>query len=129
YHLTRCAACSELAPESTGRRCPSCGQSKLVQGDTNRLAAIADRSAPSRPAHRPPYIHQVPLEFNPKPGPKTLNRLLDRYQTEMNALHHASREELAEVVSPSLADAIITNRRGETRIEEGGGGRYGRVLS
>ncbi|RKD25630.1 hypothetical protein BEP19_01415 [Ammoniphilus oxalaticus] len=128
YHLTRCAACSELVSETAGERCPDCGHPQLIQGVFNRLQVIADRPAPLHPAHRPPYIHQVPLEFIPKLGPKTMERLLGQFQTEMNVLHEATEQQLADVVGAALAAAIIKNRQGQMRIASGGGGRYGKVL-
>ena len=128
YHLTRCASCSELVRENEGQRCPYCGHSKLIKGVYNRLQEIVDRPSPMHPDHRPPYIHQVPLEFIPKLGPKKMKELLRHFQTEMNVLHHVPEDQLAQVVGEAIAHLIIKNRRGEMQILEGGGGRYGKVI-
>jgi PHP family Zn ribbon phosphoesterase len=45
----------------------------------------------------------------------------------MNILHHVSREELLQVVSEGIADAIVQARAGETAIISGAGGIYGRL--
>ena len=67
-------------------------------GVYDRLCEIRDRAAPVHPAHRPPYIHQVPLEFIPRLGPKAYERLLTAFGTEMAVLHDASYEDLVDVV-------------------------------
>lgn len=128
YHLTRCASCSELVRDKEEGRCPYCGHSQLVKGVFNRLQEIADRPTPVHPNYRPPYIHQVPLEFIPKLGPKKMKALLHHFKTEMNVLHHVQEDQLAQVVGESLAQLIMKNRNGQIQILEGGGGHYGKVV-
>jgi len=128
YHLTRCASCSELVREMEGERCPYCGHTGLIKGVFNRLQEIADRPSPVHPDYRPPYIHQVPLEFIPKLGPKKMKELLHHFQTEMNVIHHVQEDKLVQVVGESLAKMIIKNRNGKMQILEGGGGHYGKVV-
>ena len=128
YHLTRCASCDELVKEEPGAHCPYCGHAKLIQGVSNRLHQIADLEQPNHPSFRPPYIHQVPLEFIPKLGPKKMNELLNHFHTEMNILHHVAESELAAVVGSEISGYIVKNRRGEMHVLEGGGGKYGKVL-
>ncbi|HJV45905.1 MAG TPA: endonuclease Q family protein [Bacillota bacterium] len=129
YHLTRCAACSELIREDDGERCPYCGHSQIINGVFNRLRDIADLNTPQHPPHRPPYVHQVPLEFIPGLGPRKLKDLLDCFGTEMRVLHFVTETELAAIVGETLARLIIQNRLGIVNIEEGGGGKYGKILS
>ncbi|MBM7865149.1 TIGR00375 family protein [Heliobacterium gestii] len=76
---------------------------------------------------RPPYIHQVPLEFLPGVGPKAMQKLLDCFGTEMNLLHRATDEEIAAAAGPKLAKTLLAHRRGEIAWIDGGGGRFGRV--
>jgi len=124
YHTTVCAECLEpLAPDA--HTCPACGSKKIIKGVRDRILELAGGSAPGR--KRPPYQYQVPLEYLPKLGPKTFSKLLDRFGTEMNVIHHASLEALMEVVPEKLARAIIQMRSGKQEIQAGGGGRYGKI--
>ncbi|MDA8352702.1 MAG: endonuclease Q family protein [Firmicutes bacterium] len=125
YHRTRCLNCEELLP-SAEIRCRFCGSTKVVRGVMDRIEQIADR--PSRhPAHRPPYVYQVPLEFIPKLGPKTLECLLGRFGTEMEILHRAPLSAISELAGEGIAHHIRLAREQRLEIEEGGGGTYGRV--
>ena len=100
-------------------------------GVFDRLLEVADRDeeeAALWAARRPPYVHQVPLEFIPGVGPRTLSRLLSAFGTEMNILHRVSAEALAEVVPRPVAERIVLARSGRLRLAAGGGGRYGKVV-
>ncbi|QSO53384.1 TIGR00375 family protein [Alicyclobacillus curvatus] len=126
YHRSRCAKCGETWNEETGR-C-SCGSTKQVIGVYDRLLQIRDSDAPFHPQHRPPYRYQVPLEFVPGLGPKSLARLLDEFGSEMAVLNRVSFDELANVVGKQLADVIDKSRSGEVQFIEGGGGVYGKLI-
>ncbi|MCL6549350.1 MAG: endonuclease Q family protein, partial [Alicyclobacillus sp.] len=125
YHRTFCLACGEVWPE--GSASCRCGSTKRVGGVYDRLLQIRDRDHPVHPPHRPPYIHQVPLEFIPGLGPKLRDRLLAAFGSEMAVLHRASEEELAEVVGPDLARRIDDARNGRVDFTSGAGGVYGKV--
>ena len=127
YHRTCCGKCGvHLDHEAGIGRCTRCG-GRITKGVFDRISEIADRLIPEHPAYRPPYFYQIPLEFIPGIGGKTLNKLLSRFGTEMNVLHLATWEELAEIVGDKLAAQIISARSGETAIIDGGGGIYGRL--
>lgn len=129
YHRTHCDACGLTAEAPPPvRSCPRCGNRRVTFGVLDRLTEIADQEPGHSPAHRPPYHWQVPLEYLPRVGPKTLDRLIAVFGSEMAVLHRAGREELAETVGERVAEAIIKGRRGELALSVGGGGRYGRVL-
>jgi uncharacterized protein (TIGR00375 family) len=82
----------------------------------------------SRPTlDRPPYIHQVPLEYIPKLGPKSLNRLVEAFGSEMKVIHSSTREELEKYVPSDIASLILSARQGNVRIQMGGSGKYGKV--
>lgn len=129
YHRSFCLACQHIldTAEVHAERCPACGSTSLTRGVHDRIRAIADRTEPVFPAHRPPYIDQVPLEFIPGLGPKTLNKLLEHFGTEMNILHRVTKEQLAEATNESIAEAISLAREGKLDLQSGGGGRYGKV--
>lgn len=128
YHRTFCNVCLQKIPLTSDRRCPECGGNNIVVGVADRLEEIADRPEKSNPpTKRPPYICQVPLEFVPGVGPRTLDRLIEAFGSEMNVLHQARWDDLCEVVDEPVARRIIEARKGKLSLSEGAGGKYGRV--
>jgi len=131
YHRTFCLTCDavlDLASVS-GATCSACASRKLVLGVWDRIEAIADRREPVHPPHRPPYHYQIPLDFIPKVGKRTLDKLLDAFGTEMNVLHRATEAQLVDVVGEKIGGDIVRARLGLLPIAVGGGGIYGKVLS
>lgn len=127
YYRSRCLNCGDLWPAGQNIwKCPACGGQKRVKGVRDRIEELSDQPSMS-PAHRSPYIYQVPLQMLPGIGPKTFNRLLEHLGTEMNILHQASREEIAAVTNERVADQIIRARKQQLNLVEGGGGKYGKV--
>ncbi|MBM7646223.1 uncharacterized protein (TIGR00375 family) [Scopulibacillus daqui] len=125
YHRTCCANCyTVLNNHKQGERCPDCGDKRVIKGVYDRLMELKQAG---HPPERPPYIHQVPLEFIPSVGPKTLEKLLRRFGTEMAVIHQASEEELKRTAGEKTADLIIKAREGRLSLETGGAGRYGKV--
>lgn len=129
YHRTYCSQCDNVldAQEMHADRCSLCGSKKIVQGVMDRLMTIADRTSSQIPAWKAPYQYQIPLEFIPGIGKKTLSRLLENVGTEMVILHRASEQEIAESVGEKLARLILRAREGKLQIGTGGGGIYGKV--
>lgn len=132
YHRTFCLNCGSLADEGAAAvRCPMCGSPKLVRGVMDRieqLAIQAGREYPYVPDNRPQYIYQVPLEFVPGIGKRTVDKLLDRFDTEMNVLHDAPQEELASLIGDTAASVITGAREGTLQLQAGGGGKYGKIV-
>ena len=124
YYKTVCASCGWQMAEEAG--CPHCGGGAFVKGVSTRIQELSEEGLPA--VERPPYIHQVPLDFIPGLGPKTFERLLQAFGTEMAILHRATREQIAQVVPEKLALLIDKARKGEIAINHGGGGKYGRVV-
>ncbi len=125
YHETVCANCGEQVKEAGLPHCPHCGKGPLVKGVAKRINELSD--APLQEVERPPYIHQVPLDFLPGIGLKTIEKMLNAFGTEMNILHKASLEELQEVIPEKSAYLIDLARKGELGITGGGGGIYGKI--
>lgn len=125
YHRTMCENCYEVIEESGVSVCPFCGNRRITKGVFDRLQEL--KRADGGVTGRPPYIHQVPLEFIPKLGPKTLDKLRDHFRTDMAILHEVSEEALRTVVSGNIADYILQARHGTLSIRIGGAGRYGKV--
>ena len=132
YHRSYCTAC-ELAAEAPPPvlACPRCGATErpFVRGVLDRVRAIADRSAPESPEHRPDYHYQVPLSFVPGLTRSGLSRLIARFGSEMAVLHQARPEELAALVGFEVARALVEAREGRLILESGGGGHYGKVAA
>lgn len=125
YHETVCGKCSfPLIEIEKVDECSQCGSSKIIKGVSIRIKELSNTF--TRPK-RPPYIHQVPLEFIPGLGNARLNRLLQHFSTEMQIIHEVPYENLAELLPRQIADAIISAREGILSFTAGGGGIYGKV--
>jgi len=128
YHRTFCEICNYTTTSNPPvYKCEKCGSDKIVKGVFDRIVEIGDyqQSLPP-PPHRPSYFHQVPLEFVPGVGKKTLDRLFSYFGTEMN-IFKASYQEISQVVGFEIAQDIILARKGLLKLSPGGGGRYGKV--
>ncbi|ASK63279.1 TIGR00375 family protein [Virgibacillus phasianinus] len=124
YHTTVCRNCLEPLTIKD-QVCPACGSTKIVKGVSDRIKELASTTGSGM--NRPPYKYQVPLEYLPSLGPKTYKKLLEKFGTEMNIIHHVPLTRLTEVVPEKLAEAIIQMRNGELMIKAGGGGKYGSI--
>lgn len=124
YYQTVCATCSEQNSEKSVR-CKVCGSEKFIQGVSIRIKELSEAEVDVR--LRPPYIHQVPLDFIPGLGPRTMDRLLQAFGTEMAILHSVTIDQLKQVVPHKIATMIGLARTGQLAIEVGGGGVYGKI--
>lgn len=126
YHRTVCASCfMHIGSAEESGACPQCGSAKRIKGVADRISELATTAAGNE--QRPPYVHQVPLEFIPGLGPKMLGRLLDHFGTEMAILHHVPFTSLKEVIPEKTAAMIEDARKGCLQFHAGGGGKYGRI--
>jgi len=126
YHQTVCAKCGEqLSIMMTV--CPKCNSTQIIKGVALRIQELSEQLVNKR--DRPPYIHQVPMDFIPGLGPKMMDRLVHAFGTEMNILHHVSLEQLEQIVPHKIAKMIDLARTGQLVIEVGGGGIYGKIQS
>lgn len=123
YHTTVCENCLQPIDQLP---CTHCGNTKMVKGVKERIEELGNRTQTDK--ERPPYIYQVPLDFIPGIGPKTLIKLLEAFGTEMNIIHQANEEELLKVVDRKIAEMILSLRNGTLLIRQGGGGKYGKVI-
>ena len=128
YHRTFCDECNQvIETKEPVSICPKCGSQKVTFGVFDRIELIKDKKESKSPANRPPYIYQVPLTFIPGLGAKTIDKLLDKFGTEMTILHKLSQDDLEAVVGEKVAKEIILAREGKMKLQAGGGGTYGRV--
>ena len=128
YHRTHCDNCdSTIETKEPVEICPKCGSDKVTFGVFDRIELIKDKETTQSPEDRPPYIYQIPLNFIPGVGGKTIEKLLDTFETEMNILHKLSEDDIEAVVGEKVAKNIVNAREGKARVEAGGGGNYGKV--
>jgi len=125
YHQTACEKCQHPV-NSADEKCGNCGHHKYVKGVADRIAELSE--ACENIPKRPPYIHQIPLEFIPGLGPKMREKLLNHFGTEMAILHEVSYEHLKQVVPQALAQRIVAARTGTLQLAAGGAGKYGKVM-
>lgn len=121
YNKTYCDMCESVS-EIVDGKCKKCGSKKIVKGVEDRILEIADSESIS-PKGRPKYNYSVPLEYIPKLGKKTKEKMLDLYDTEMNILNKVSIENIEKNFGKDIARNIETARKGEIVIKRGGG-RY-----
>lgn len=126
YHQTACSNCTHPIEEGE-EKCSECGEVKFTKGVAERIMELQSSLPVEKQKVRPPYIHQVPLEFIPGLGPKMLAKLLDHFGTEMAILHEVPFESLAKVVPQHIADLIWKARQGDIQLHAGGGGKYGKI--
>jgi len=128
YHRTYCDDCEKaIETKEPVETCPMCGGKNVTFGVFDRIELIKDKKETKSPEKRPPYIYQVPLGFIPGVGGKTINKLLDAFETEMNILHKLSKDDIEMVVGEKVANNIENARNGSCKVEVGGGGNYGKI--
>lgn len=127
YNRSFCEDCNssiETPPPATV--CDKCGGTNITMGVFDRIEVIKDQDSKS-PNFRPKYNYQVPLQFIPGVGQKTIEKLLDNFGTEMTILHKISKDDIEAVVGAKQAEIIDGARSGKAHIHAGGGGVYGKV--
>ena len=128
YHRTYCDDCQKaIETKEPVEICPMCGGKNVTFGVFDRIELIKDKKETKSPENRPPYIYQVPLGFIPGVGGKTIEKLLDAFETEMNILHKLSKDDIEMVVGEKVATSIEAARTGNAKIQSGGGGNYGKL--
>lgn len=128
YHRTYCDNCENtIETKQPVTICPKCGSDKVTFGVFDRIELIKDKKETKSPQTRPPYIYQVPLGFIPGVGEKVIEKLLNKFGTEMTILHKLSKDDIEAVVGEKIANKIEEARTGNAKIEVGGGGVYGKV--
>ena len=128
YHRTFCDNCNKvIETKEPVTNCPYCGSNKVTFGVFDRIDLIKDKKESQSPKSRPPYVYQVPLTFIPGIGTKTVDKLLDKFKTEMTILHKLSEDDIEAVVGEKIAKEIVKAREGKMKIQAGGGGIYGKV--
>ncbi len=128
YHRSYCEDCEKtIEIEEIATNCPICGGSNITFGVFDRIQLIKDKKETKSPPNRPEYIYQVPLNFIPGVGGKTIEKLLNTFGTEMAILHKLSKDDIEAIVGEKIAENIEKARRGKMIVHSGGGGVYGKI--
>ena len=128
YHRTYCEVCDKQIPgDAPVTKCDTCDSKNITMGVYDRIEIRKDKEESKSPNFRPEYVYQIPLGFIPGVGGKTIKKLLDTFETEMNILHKLDYDDIEAVVGEKVATNIINAREGKMHIIEGGGGVYGKV--
>ena len=128
YHRTYCDDCEKtIETKEPVERCPMCKGTNVTFGVFDRIELIKDKINTQSPKNRPPYIYQIPLGFIPGVGGKTIEKLLNTFETEMNILHKLNQDDIEAVVGEKVAINIVKAREGKMEVHSGGGGNYGTV--
>lgn len=128
YHRTYCDNCNQaIETKEPVEVCPKCGSNKVTFGVFDRIELIKDKQETKSPKSRPPYIYQIPLSFIPGVGGKTIEKLIDHFETEMNILHKLSKDDIEAFAGEKIANNIERARSGDMQVQSGGGGVYGKV--
>lgn len=127
YNRSFCEDCNQqILTPPPATVCDKCGSTHITMGVYDRIEIIKDQESKS-PDFRPDYIYQIPLQFIPGVGGKSIDKLLDVFGTEMNILNRITVDDLESVVGEKLAKVIDVSRKGNVNIRAGGGGNYGKI--
>jgi uncharacterized protein (TIGR00375 family) len=141
YHWTGHRNCNiSLSPQEAtkyGNHCPVCGR-RLTKGVEQRVQELADRPADFKPENAIGYKHLLPLSEIitavlgvSYPGTKKVwnvyNPLVTKFGDEYAVLMDMSMEEMARIVEPRIAEAIVRVREEEVKVIPGYDGVYGQL--
>jgi len=141
YHWTGHRNCHvSVSPQEAvrlGNRCPVCRRT-LTKGVEQRVEELADRPMGFRPERAAGYVHLLPLSEIISavmgvtyPGAKGVwavyDALVSRFGGEYTVLMDAPQEEMARVVDPRVAEAVVRVREGKVRVIPGYDGVYGQL--
>lgn len=127
YNRSFCEDCNRsIQAEPPATVCDKCGGTHITMGVYDRIEVIKDQESTS-PDFRSEYIYQIPLQFMPGVGGKSIDKLLNAFGTEMNILNRVTKDDIESVVGEKLANIIDISRKGSVKILAGGGGNYGKI--
>lgn len=128
YNRTYCEVCGKnILGEAPVTVCDTCDSRNITMGVYDRVEMIKDKEITRSPDFRPEYVYQIPLTFVPGLGGKTIEKLLNTFDTEMNILHKLSYDDIEAAMGAKIAGNIVAAREGKMSITAGGGGVYGKI--
>jgi uncharacterized protein (TIGR00375 family) len=141
YHWTGHRKCNvSLSPQEAnkiGNICPVCHR-KLTEGVEQRVEKLADRPADFEPNNVPGFLRLLPLSeiiatvlgvesVSTQAVWKIYNLLISKFGDEYTILIETPKDDLAEILEPSIADAILRARTGSVHVVPGYDGVYGKI--
>ena len=141
YHLDGHRACNIcLEPKESLKNkniCPKC-KKPLTVGVLQRVEELADREENYKPKDAAPFKSLIPLSevlsalLNSSVASKKIwqeyNNLLNNFDSELDILLEAKKEDLTKASNEKIADAIIKAREGKIKIKPGYDGVYGQPI-
>ena len=119
YHRTYCEVCNKNIPgDAPVTHCDTCDSRNITMGVYDRIEIIKDKKETKSPDFRPEYVYQIPLTFIPGLGGKTIEKLLDTFETEMNILHKLSFDDIEGVMGTKIASSIVAAREGKWILQQ-----------
>lgn len=117
--------------------CPTCGE-ELTLGVMHRVEELADREPGYKPEGKVPYVSLIPLQkiisivtgkgLKTKTVKMKHDKLLNKFESELNVLLNAPFEEIEKEIGTSIAEAIKKTRKGELNWRPGYDGVYGEPI-
>ncbi len=141
YHWTGHRNCNiSFSPQEAmkyGNHCPVCGR-KLTKGVEQRVEELADRPADYTPPNGIGYKHLLPLSeivtavlgVSYQGAQKVwsvYNPLVAKFGDEYTVLMDVPLKEMAEIVEPRIAEAIVRVREERVKLIPGYDGVYGQL--
>ncbi|MAH01825.1 MAG: endonuclease Q family protein [Candidatus Woesearchaeota archaeon] len=141
YHLDGHRACNVcLEPKEALKNkniCPKCKR-PLTVGVLQRVEKLADHDEGYKPKGAAPFKSLIPLSeilsalLNSGVASKKIwqeyNNLINNFDSELNILLEAKKDDLIKATNEKIADAIISNREGKIKIKPGYDGVYGQPI-
>ncbi|MFH0867965.1 MAG: endonuclease Q family protein [Candidatus Woesearchaeota archaeon] len=141
YHLDGHRACNVcLEPKESLKNkniCPKC-KKPLTVGVLQRVEQLADRNEGFKPKDAAPFKSLIPLSeilsallgtsLSSQKTWKEYNALVNKFDSELNVLLEAKKEDIEKSSNKKIAEAIISNREGKIKIKPGYDGVYGEPI-
>jgi uncharacterized protein (TIGR00375 family) len=141
YHWTGHRNCKISLPPAEaikfGNVCPVCRR-KLTKGVEQRIEELADRPTDYKPAVAPGFVRLLPLSEviaavlgtgtpSTQAVWKNYSLLTAKFGDEYTVLIDAPFSDLAQVVDPAIAQAVVKVRDGTAKVTPGYDGVYGQL--
>jgi uncharacterized protein (TIGR00375 family) len=141
YHWTGHRNCKISLPPAEaikfGNVCPVCRR-KLTKGVEQRIEELADRPTDYKPAAAPGFVRLLPLSEviaavlgtgtpSTQAVWKNYSLLTAKFGDEYTVLIDAPFSDLAQVVDPAIAQAVVKVRDGTAKVTPGYDGVYGQL--
>lgn len=138
YNRTACTSCytqyTAMQMKELKGKCTVCG-GRIKLGVRDRVDSLANYPEPHHPAHRPPYLHLIPLAEIiamalgvKSPYTVKVQKIWNDLTSDRTEIEVLVEADLAELKAEAkVIEAIEAFRSGKVVVKPGGGGKYGEV--